>query len=274
MNKLSTEKRTQILGLLVEGMGVRATARLSGCSPVTILKFLKDMGEACADYQDKAMKNLKCKRIQVDEIWSFVYAKAKNAPEKMKAAGEAGDMWVWVAIDADTKLVPCFYMGQRNAEAASILMEDLALRLSNRIQLTTDGHKAYLEAVEGAFEQSIYYAMLIKLYGEAPEGTRRYSPAQITGIETKVIMGNPKPEHVSTSFVERQNLTMRMGMRRFTRLTNGFSKKTANHYYTLAIHYMYYNFVRVHQTLRVSPAMAAGVTNHLWNLEEMVNLLP
>ncbi len=274
MNQLTIEKRVQILGMLVEGMGVRATARLSGCSPVTILKFLKDMGETCARYQDETLRNLKCRRIQIDEIWSFVYAKAKNAPEKMKAAGEAGDMWVWVAIDADSKLVPCFYMGQRNADAAMILMQDLASRLSNRIQLTTDGHKAYLQAVESVFGADIDYAMLIKLYGEAPEGTRRYSPAQITGIETNVIMGHPNPKHVSTSFVERQNLTMRMNMRRFTRLTNGFSKKTENHYYTLAIHYMYYNFARVHQTLRVSPAMEAEITNHLWSLEEIVNLLP
>lgn len=235
----------------------------------TVLKLLPEIGNACADYQDKALRNLNCKRVQCDEIWSFVYAKEKNVPAEKKGQFGFGDVWTWVAIDADTKLVPSFMVGNRDSRSAKMFMDDLAGRLSSRVQLTTDGHRAYLEAVEGAFGCEVDYAMLVKIYGASQEETR-YSPAECIGCEQKAISGKPAPEHISTSFVERQNLTMRMGMRRFTRLTNGFSKKVENHAYHIALHYMHYNFCRVHQSLRVTPAMEAGVTDHVWSLEEMI----
>ena len=272
MNKLNIQKRAQILGLLVEGNSLRATTRLSGCSINTVTKLLVDVGVACADYQDKTLRNLPCKCIQCDEIWSFVYAKAKNVPEGME--DQAGDVWTWTAICADTKLVPSWMVGSRDSEAATTFIADLAGRLANRIQLTTDGHKAYLEAVEQAFGGNIDYAMLIKIYG-APQDKgdqRRYSPADCTGIKKETISGRPNKSNVSTSFVERQNLTMRMSMRRFTRLTNGFSKKIENHAHAIALHFMYYNFGRIHKSLRVTPAMEAGVSNHVWSLEEIAAL--
>jgi IS1 family transposase len=220
----------------------------------------------------RALRNLKCKRIQCDEIWSFVYAKEKNVPEEKRGQFGYGDVWTWVAIDADTKLVPSFMVGNRDLQSASIFMDDLAGRLSSRVQLTTDGHRAYLEAVEGAFGCEIDYAMLVKIYGATQEETR-YSPAECIGCEQKAISGKPDPKHISTSFVERQNLTMRMGMRRFTRLTNGFSKKVENHAYHIALHYMHYNFCRIHKTLRVTPAMEAGITDHVWTVEEMLETI-
>lgn len=273
MNRLTTEKRAQILGMMVEGMSIRAISRMTGASKNTIVKLLVDAGEAFSAYQDKALRNLPCKRVQVDEVWSFVYAKEKNAPEHKRIAGEAGDIWTWTAICADTKLVPSWYVGERDSEAAMTFMDDLAKRLANRVQLTSDGHKPYLEAVEGAFGGDIDYAMLIKMYGEAPEGQRRYSPAVCIGARKTRVEGNPDPKHVSTSYAERQNLSMRMGMRRFTRLTNAFSKKVENRAHAIAVYFMHYNFVRIHSSLRVTPAMAAGASDKLWSLADMVRVV-
>lgn len=272
MNKLSQEKQTQVIAALVEGNSIRATARMTGVSKPTILKLLAEVGSACADYQDRALRNLKCKRIQCDEAWSFVYAKEKNVPADKKGKFGYGDVWTWVAIDADTKLVPSFMVGNRDGLTAKMFIDDLASRVSHRVQLTTDGLKVYLEAVEGAFGADIDYAMLIKTYESSQEETR-YSPAVCTSCERQPVMGSPDPKHISTSYVERQNLTLRMHIRRFTRLTNAFSKKIENHAYHVALHYMHYNFCRIHRTLRVTPAMEAGVTDHVWGLEEIAALL-
>jgi IS1 family transposase len=240
----------------------------------TVLKFVPEIGDACDEYQDKVFHNLKCKRIQCDEIWSFCYAKEKNVPEEHRGEFGYGDIWTWVAIDADTKLVPSFCVGNRDAKTAKIFMDDLASRLANRVQLTTDGYKIYLNAIENAFGGDIDYAMLVKVYEPTPTNDqRKYSPVECIGAEKKRISGNPDKKHISTSFVERQNLTMRMSMRRFTRLTNGFSKKVENHIHHLSLYYMYYNFCRVHKTLRVTPAMEAGIADHVWSLEEIVKLL-
>jgi IS1 family transposase len=238
----------------------------------TVLKLLPEIGRACADYQDKALRNLKCKRIQCDEVWSFCYAKAKNVTAEKQGQFGYGDIWTWVALDADTKLVPSFMVGNRDLQSAKLFIDDLASRLANRVQLTTDGHRPYLEAVEGAFGANVDYAILIKLYASSQEETR-YSPAECIGCETKRIQGDPDPDHISTSYVERQNLTMRMHMRRFTRLTNAFSKKVENHAYHVALHYMHYNFAKIHKTLRVTPAMEAGVSDHVWEIEEIAALL-
>ncbi|HXZ12497.1 MAG TPA: IS1 family transposase [Candidatus Sulfotelmatobacter sp.] len=270
MNRLTREKQAQVVAALVEGTSVNATVRMTGVAKNTILKLLADLGNACIEYQDKALRNLTCKRIQCDEIWQFCYAKEKNVPEEKRGQFGFGDVWTWVAIDAETKLVPAFTLGNRDAETAGAFIEDLASRLTTRIQLTTDGLKVYLEAVEGAFGANVDFAQLVKLYGASQEEVR-YSPAECIGCESKVISGRPKPEHVSTSFVERQNLTMRMGMRRFTRLTNGFSKKIENHLYAIAIHFMHYNFCRIHTTLRVTPAMEAGIADHVWTIDEMLS---
>ena len=272
MNKLPRTARAQILGLMVEGMSIRAISRTTGASKNTVVKLLEDAGEAFSDYQDRTLRNLTCKRLQVDEIWAFVYAKAKNVKTAKAAPEGAGDCWTWLAIDADTKLIPSFYVGNRDAEAAQHFIGDLALRLANRVQLTSDGHKPYLEAVEKAFGANIDYAMLIKIYGDAPN-SGRYSPGECIGIQQRRVEGNPHPQHVSTSYAERANLTLRMGARRFTRLTNAFSKKVENHAHSVAIHTMHYNFVRIHQTLRVTPAMAARVTTNLWELADMVKVL-
>ena len=273
MNRLSKEQRTRIIAALVEGNSLRATARMCDVAFNTVLKLLPEIGQACAEYQDKALRNLTCKRIQCDEIWSFCYAKEKNVPADVRGKFGFGDVWTWVAIDADTKLVASFMVGTRGALTAKRFMDDLASRLANRVQLTTDGHRAYLEAVEGAFGADIDYAMLIKLYGNDAEAETRYSPAECIGTRQVGISGRPDAKHVSTSFVERQNLTMRMMMRRFTRLTNGFSKKVENHIWAIALHYMHYNFCRIHQTLRVTPAMAAGVTDHVWEVSDIAALL-
>ena len=271
MNRLNKEARAKVLHLLCEGTSIRAVARLTGASKNTVTKLLVDAGRACAEYQDKALRNLTCKRIQVDEIWSFVYSKQANVPDNKR--GEAGDVWTWTAIDADTKIVPSWLVGPRDSQAAIAFMDDLASRLVSRVQLTSDGHRPYLEAVEGAFGGDVDYAMLVKLYGSAPEGEKRYSPAVCIGARKTRIEGDPDPKHVSTSFAERQNLTMRMQMRRFTRLTNAFSKKVENHAHAVALHFMYYNFVRIHKTLRVTPAMAAGVTDRLWEIGDVVDLV-
>lgn len=273
MNKLSTEKRVQVIRCLVEGNSIRSTVRITGVAKNTVVKLLKDVGKACSEYQDKALRNLSCKRLKCDEIWSFCYAKEKNVPAKLKGQFGYGDVWTWTAIDADTKLVPSWLIGDRSAKTGYVFMNDLASRLKHRVQLTTDGHKAYLEAVEGAFGPDIDYAMLIKIYGSAPEEEKRYSPAKIIDTERKKIMGNPDPNYISTSYAERQNLTMRMSMRRFTRLTNGFSKKVENHAYAISLHFMYYNFCRIHKTLRVTLAMEAKVTDRLWDIEDIIDLI-
>jgi len=246
---------------------------MTGASKVTILKLLADVGRACAEYQDKALRNLPSKRIQCDEIWSFCYAKDKNVPADKRGQFGFRDVWTWVALCADTKLVVTWAIGTRGAGTAYEFMHDLAGRLANRVQLTTDGHRVYLQAVESAFGADIDYAMLVKLYGNDGENESRYSPAECIGCRFVAITGNPKPNDISTSYVERQNLTMRMQMRRFTRLTNGFSKKVENHGHAIALHYMHYNFCRVHQTLRVTPAMEAGITDHVWSVQEIIAIL-
>jgi len=260
--------------MLVEGNSLRATSRMADVSINTVTKLLVDVGAACERFQDATLRDLKCKRIQCDEIWSFVYAKAKNVPEGMRGTWGVGDVWTWVAMDADSKIVPSWGVGRRDAYTGHAFIRDLASRLAHRVQVTTDGHKVYLEAIEGAFGANVDYAMLVKMYegdsGRAAEA--RYSPAHCTGARTQKITGDPDPEHISTSYIERQNLTMRMNMRRFTRLTNGFSKKVENLKAHLALHYMHYNFGRIHKTLRVTPAMEAGKADHVWSLEEIAGL--
>lgn len=274
MNRTSTEKRAKIIGCLVEGNSIRATVRLTGASKNTVTKLLVDIGRACTQYQDKVFRNLKCQRIQCDEIWAFVGCKQKNVKTTKHMRNGWGDVWTWTALDARTKLVPCWYIGTRDGGSAYHFIHDLKGRLANRVQLTTDGHKAYLEAIEDAFGSEVDYAMLQKIYGKTAEtGEVRYSPAQCMGARRAVISGMPDFAHISTSFTERQNLTMRMSMRRFTRLTNAFSKKVENHEHMVALYFMYYNFCRVHQTLRVTPAMEAELTDHVWSLEEIVNLI-
>jgi len=273
MNRLTKEKQRQVIAALVEGNSIRATVRMTGVAKNTIVKLLAEVGKACAEYQDKVFHDFTCKIIQCDEIWSFCYAKEKNVPENKQGQFGYGDIYTWIAICADTKLVPSWYVGRRDYQSAKYFIEDLASRLNHRVQLTTDGHKSYLQAVEDAFGSDIDYAQLIKLYGSDRESEVKYSPAQCTGAIKERIQGNPDMKHVSTSYVERQNLTMRMSMRRFTRLTNGFSKKVENHAHAISLHYMYYNFCRIHQTLRVTPAMEAGVTDRLWEIEDIISLL-
>jgi IS1 family transposase len=276
MHRLDTKTRSQIVRCLVEGNSIRATVRMTGISKTTITRLLVEMGAVCAAYQDHAFQNLKLRRIQCDEIWSFCYGKDKNLPAERRDEFGYGSVWTWTAIDADTKLVPCWMVGDRSAHAANTFIEDLASRLSCRVQLTTDGHRAYVDAVENAFGNNIDFAMLIKIFGTEEAGRnpeRRYSPAECNGTRIVEISGNPNAKDISTSYVERQNLTMRMHMRRFTRLTNAFSKKVENHIAAISLHFMHYNFVRIHQTLRVTPAMAAGVTDRVWDVEDMVNLL-
>jgi len=272
MSRLSTAQRVQIVSALVEGNSIRATCRMTGIAKGTVLSLLANLGKVCAEYHDEHVRNVTTKRIQCDEIWSFCYGKDKNVSEEQKAEG-AGSLWTWTALDADSKLIVSYLCGGRDAAWARSFMEDVASRLTTRVQITTDGHRAYVEAVEGAFGMDVDYAMLIKLYGTPAAPDTRYSPGVCIGTETVVVSGNPDLNHVSTSYVERQNLTMRMSMRRFTRLTNGFSKKLENHEHMLAIYFLYYNFCRVHQTLRVTPAMEAGITHYVWTIEELVKLL-
>ncbi len=275
MNKLSIEKRAQIIGMLVEGNSMRAITRMTGVSINTVTKLLVDVGSACWVYQHKAFCDLTCKRIQCDEIWNFCYCKEKNVPEEHKGEFGYGDVYTWTAMCADTKLIPSFLVGKRDAAFAEIFMKDLASRLRNKVQLTTDGHRAYLNAVEDAFGGDIDYAMLVKTYGSTESTTdqRRYSPAECTGADKLRISGNPDQKDVSTSYVERQNLTMRMSMRRFTRLTNGFSKKIENLEYSVALHFMHYNFCRIHKTLRVTPAMEAGIADRVWEIEDILKMV-
>lgn len=271
MNQLSHEKRVQIINLLVEGSSMRATARIADVAFNSVKKLFIDTARVCAEYQDKTFRDLNCKKLQMDEIWSFVYSKQKNVPDGME--GKAGDVWTWVAIDADSKLVPSWRIGKRDSQTANEFISDLAGRLKNRVQITSDGFRPYLEAIEGAFGASVDYAMLVKIYGEDIEGQKRYSPAECVGAKKSKIIGDPDLCCVSTSFVERQNLTMRMSIRRFTRLTNAFSKKIENHAHSVALHYMHYNFCRIHKSLRVTPAMAAGVTDRVWKIDDIVNLV-
>ena len=269
-NHLPLQRKAQVIAALVEGNSLRSTVRMTGVHRTTIQKLLERIGFACSAYQDKAFINLPCKRLECDEIWSFVGAKQKNVSEIAKMCGW-GDAWTWVALCADSKLVPAWHVGSRDGYAAKAFMDDLAGRLANRVQLTTDGHKSYLDAVSGAFAGGVDFAQLVKIYGDGsePKGAVRYSPMGYKTSRKSTISGNPNRDLVSTSYVERQNLTMRMGMRRFTRLTNGFSKKLENHCHAISLHFMYYNFCRVHQTLRITPAMAAGVSDHVWSVADI-----
>lgn len=270
MNKLPTAKRVQILSMLCEGMSMRAVARIADVSFNTVAKTMIDAGTVCAQMHDEMVHDVKASRIQCDEIWAFNYCKQRVVSTAKAAPEGAGDLWTWTAIDADSKLIVSYLVGDRSGQAAIELMDDLRSRLSNRVQLTTDGHRAYLEAVEGAFGGDVDYAQLVKLYGATPSPPGRYSPAECTGIKKVKIEGNPDPKHVSTSFVEVHNKTMRMHMRRFTRLTNGHSKKVANHAHMVALYTMFYNFFRIHGSLRVTPAMAAGLTTRLMSFEDVL----
>jgi len=272
MNRLSVADRATILGMLVEGNSLRSCSRLADASINTVTKLLVDLGAACQKFHDERVRNVRVRRLQADEIWCFIGAKAKNVKPEKKAEGW-GDVWTWTGLDADTKLCVSYLVGGRDGGWAKEFMQDCASRIRGRVQITTDGHKAYLEAVEDAFGADIDYAQLQKIYGAPTDAEmRRYSPAQCIGADMKVVSGDPNPKHVSTSYVERHNLTMRMGMRRFTRLTNGFSKKIENHTAMVAIHAVYYNFGRIHKTLRITPAMAAGLSDHVWSLEEIALL--
>ena len=274
MNKTPLKTRALILNMLCEGQSMRATARLGEVSFNTVAKLLIDAGKVCADLHDELVQGVTASRIQCDEIWSFTYAKQKNVATARAAPKEAGDTWTWTALDADTKLIVSSMVGGRDAEYANVFMGDVASRLANRVQMTTDGHKAYLEAIEGSFGADIDYAQLIKVYGNAPETFKgRYSPADCTGIVKRTVEGQPDEKHISTSFVERQNLTMRMQMRRFTRLTNAFSKKFENHMHMVALYTVWYNFIRIHKTLRVTPAMEAGLSETVWDMEDLVRIM-
>ena len=273
MNKLPNAKRAQILSMLCEGSSMRSISRIADVSINTVSGLLEAAGEACLAFHDETVRGVKAKRVQCDEIWAFCYAKQKNVATAKGAPEQAGDLWTWTAIDADSKLIVSWLVGGRDAGYAHEFMQDVASRLANRVQLTTDGLKAYLEAIEGAFGAGVDYAQLVKMYGETAHPPGRYSPAECTGARKERIEGNPDPKHVSTSYVERQNLTMRMSMRRFTRLTNAFSKKAANHVHMVALYTVFYNFVRLHKTVKCSPAMAAGITGKLWNMEDVVALI-
>jgi IS1 family transposase len=273
MNKLSTAKRVAVIAALVEGSSVNSTVRMTGVSKPTILKLLADIGCACAAYHHDRVRNIAAKRVQCDETWAFCYSKQKNVPALKLGQFGYGDVWTWVATDADTKLVISYMLGLRDAGYGTEFMKDVASRLSTRVQLTSDGHRAYLAAVPDAFGEEIDYAQLVKLYGVENPGAARYSPSACTGCIRRGVSGDPDPHHISTSFVERQNLSMRMGMRRFTRLTNGFSKKVENYGHAVALYFMYYNFCRVHQTLKQTPAMAAGLTDRAWTIDDLVAML-
>jgi IS1 family transposase len=281
MNRLDLKTRRQIVAALVEGCSIRSICRMTGAAKGTVLKLVRDLGEACSDYQDKALRGLKSERVQCDEIWSFCYAKDRNVPRSMEGQPGVGSVWTWTALDADSKLMISYFVGDRSARSACRFMTDVASRLDRKVQLTTDGHKAYLEAVGMAFQddQPIDYAMLIKHYGPGPADAGRYSPPVVTSTEPHVVRGYPDEEHISTSYVERANLTMRMNMRRFTRLTNAFSKRVEMHEHAVALHFMHYNFCRAHETLtrergaKTTPAMAAGVADHVWTLDEVIGLI-
>jgi IS1 family transposase len=271
MNRLPIDDQIRIVAALVEGNSIRATSRMTGIACNTIAKLLVDLGTACMKFHDAHVRNVRVRRLQCDEIWAYIGAKAKNVSVEKKEVGW-GDVWTWVGIDADTKLVVSYLVGGRGADWAMDFMKDCAARIRGRVQVTTDGHKAYISAVEDSFGADVDYAQLQKIYGSSLENETRYSPATCIGCDMKVVSGNPDPKHVSTSYVERQNLTMRMHMRRFTSLTNRFSKKLDNHGYAVALHFMYCNYVRIHQTLRVTPAMDAGLADHAWTVQELVEM--
>jgi IS1 family transposase len=275
MNRIKNETRVLIVKALVDGVGVNATCRLTGAAKHTVLKLLRELGDACAKYHDEHVRNLKTRKVQCDEIWSFCYAKQKNVPDNLKGVFGYGDVWTWTALDSESKLIISYMLGLRDGGYATEFMNDVADRLTNRVQLTTDGLKAYLEAVEDAFGGSVGvdYAQLIKIYGPDYAGPGRYSPPACIGTETKDVCGAPDSRHVSTSHVERQNLSMRMGMRRFTRLTNAHSKKVENHAHAISLYFMHYNYCKIHSTLRVTPAMEAGLANHVWEIEDLLALL-
>jgi IS1 family transposase len=275
MNKLPLEKRTQILVMLCEGSSMRSISRVADVSINTVTKLLVDAGTACAAFHDEKVRGVKARRVQVDEIWSFTAAKQKNVANMKAPVAGAGDTWTWTAIEADTKLLITWLVGGRDSDYAIAFMDDLRDRLANRVQLTSDGHKAYLEAVEGGFGGDVDYAMLVKIFGAAPEAMKgRYSPAECIGARKERIEGDPDPKHVSTSYAERQNLTMRMQMRRFTRLTNEFSKKFENHMHMVALYTVWYNFVKQHKTLKgISPAMAAGLSDTLWSMTDLAAIV-
>jgi IS1 family transposase len=273
MNKLDQAKQIQVVSALVEGNSIRATVRMTGVAKNTIAKLLVELGAACSEYMNKTLVNLPCQRVQCDEIWSFIGAKQKNVTPQLRQKGHAGDVWTWVAMDADSKLIVSWMVGKRDWATAQQFAMDIRKRLANRVQITSDGLKWYFHAISYAFgQENVDYGVLMKIYGSTP-GEIRYSPAEVVGCERKKRIGNPDPKHISTSYVERQNLTMCMSMRRFTRLTNAFSKKIENHIASIAIHYMHYNFCRIHQTLRVTPAMQTGISDHAWELSELVALL-
>ena len=274
MNKLDTKTRAQILNMLVEGSSMRSISRVLDVSFNTIAKLLEEAGPVCDAFHDAKVRGVKASKVQCDEIWSFCYAKEKNVATAKAAPDGAGDVWTWTAIEGSSKLIISWLAGGRDGEYANAFMNDVASRLLSRVQMTTDGHKAYLEAIEGAFGCDIDYAQLVKMYGASPESAKgRYSPAECTGIKKTKIEGKPDMAHVSTSYVERQNLTMRMLMRRFTRLTNGFSKKLGNHCHALALYFVHYNFMRIHKSLRVTPAMAAGLTDRVWSWDDIIAIL-
>jgi IS1 family transposase len=273
MNRLNAETRAQVISCLIEGCSIRSTVRMSGVAKKTVMRLLVEIGDVCADYQSKVFRNLKCRRLQLDEMWAWIYCKEKHRTEKIaKAHPDAGDIWLWVAIDADTKLVPCWTLGSRDFRTAKKFVADLASRLSNRVQITSDGHRPYVEAIDNAFGDDVDYSILQKIYGSPLENETRYSPAQCIGVDIRHVTGNPDPDHTSTSFIERQNWTVRTKMRRYTRLSNGFSRKLRNHAAATALNYFAYNFIQIHRTIRMSPAMAACVTHKLWNVHDLVAL--
>ena len=274
MNKLDRQKRVQVINCLVEGASIRATVRITGVAKKTVMRVLVEAGEVCADYQDRVFQRLNCRRLQLDEVWTWIYCKNKNRTADIARRNpDAGDIWLWTALCADTKLVPSWRLGQRDLATAKDFISDLASRLKHRVQITSDGHRPYLEAIEGEFGMDVDFAMLQKVFGApSDEDVRRYSPAKCIGCEMKAIIGDPDPKHVSTSFVERHNWTLRTHLRRYTRLSNGFSRKLENHAAAVALNYFAYNFIKIHRSLRMSPAMAADVTDRLWSVEDLVAL--
>lgn len=274
LNKLSREKRKIILGMLIEGASMRSVSRAADVSINTVVKILEDAGRVCADYHNRTVREVKSRRVQCDEIWSFCYAKQKNVATAKDAPEGAGDLWTWTALDADSKLIISYLVGGRDSGYALEFLDDVAERLANRVQLTTDGHKAYLEAVGEAFEYDVDFAQLVQIYGDVPtEDSKRFSTSQCVGTQKRKILGHPDPAHISTSYVERQNLTMRMSMRRFTRLTNAFSKKIDNHIHMLSLYFVHYNFCRIHKTLRITPAMKAGLTDKAHDIGFIVDMI-
>ena len=273
MRRLDSKQRAQVISCLIEGCSIRSTVRMTGVAKKTVMRVLVEVGAVCADYQDRMFRKLPTRRLQLDEMWAWTYCKQKNRTEEIaKAHPDAGDVWLWVAIDADTKLVPSWMLGQRDLATATAFVSDLASRLSNRVQITSDGHRPYVEAIETVFGTEVDYSILQKIYGSPLENDTRYSPAKCIGIDVRHVSGNPNPKHISTSYVERQNWAVRTAMRRCTRLSNGFSRKLGNHAAATALNYFAYNFIQIHSTLRTSPAMAARVTDRLWGVDDLVRL--